>query len=234
MDLNHTSIQSSGFVTGRGIYVGAFCLSMAIVTDLTTQKRDSDRVNVFLDGQFSFGLAAKVAAELRVGQQLSEEDIEHLKSRELFEKAKQNALGLVSLRPRSEHEVRAHLQRKSFEDVAVDHAVAYLQKFDLLDDVAFANYWVEQRETFRPRSRFALSHELRQKGISRDVIEGALEQVDESAAARRAAEKQAHRWAGLPEHEYKKKMAGFLQRRGFSYEVIREVLEDSWQAVEES
>ncbi len=207
---------------------------MAIVTDLTAQKRDRDRVNVFLDGQFSFGLAASVAAELRVGQQLSEADIEELKSRELFEKVKQNALGLVSLRPRSEYEVRSHLRRKSYEEGAVDHAVAYLERFDLLNDVAFANYWVEQRETFRPRSRFALSQELRQKGISRDVIEAALEEVDEMAGARRAAEKKTHRWAGLPEHEYKKKMAGFLQRRGYSYEVIKEVLEDSWQAVEDS
>ena len=100
---------------------------------------------------------------------------------------------------------------------------------DLLDDVAFASYWVEQRETFRPRSRFALGQELRQKGISREVVEAVLAEVDDTAAARRAVEKRANRWAGLPEDAFKEKVAGYLQRRGFTYEVIKETLEKNWQ-----
>lgn len=207
---------------------------MATITDLVTQKRNKDRVSVFLDGQFALGLAAQVAAELRIGQQLSLADIESLEKKERTENARQNAVRFVSYRPRSAYEVRIHLRRKSFEDVVIDQVVEYLISLDLLDDVAFANYWVEQRETFRPRSRFALSQELRNKGIGQDVIDSALEEVDESAAARRAVEKRAYRWAELPEDEYKKKVAGFLQRRGFSYEVVRETLEETWQDQEDS
>lgn len=223
-----------GFVASRGIYVVAFCLSMATITDLVTQKRDKDRVSVYLDGKFALGLAASVAAELRIGQELSLEDIETLERKERTEKARQNALRFVSYRPRSEYEVRTHLRRKSFEDDVVDHVVEYLTALDFIDDLAFANYWVEQRETFRPRSRFALSQELRQKGISRELIDSALEEVDESAAARRAVQKRAYHWAGLPEQAYKEKMAGYLQRRGFSYELIRETIEEAWQDQEET
>jgi regulatory protein len=207
---------------------------MKIITDLVIQKRDKDRVSIFLDGEFAFGLAVSVAAGLKVGQQLSPMDIEDLQRKEQTEQAKKNAIRFVSYRPRSVYEVQTHLQKKNFEEETIDFVVEYLTKLDLLDDVAFARYWVEQRETFRPRSRFALGQELRQKGINRGIIEDVLEDVDETAAARRAVEKKAPRWAGLPEDAFKEKMAGFLQRRGFSYEVIRETLEESWQDQEEA
>ena len=130
--------------------------------------------------------------------------------------------------------MQTHLQRKAFDEETIEQVLAYLNGLELLDDVAFAQYWIEQRETFRPRSRYALGQELRQKGISREIVAAALEEVDETAAARRAAEKQANRWAGLPEDVFKEKMAGFLQRRGFSYDIIREILEESWQEQEEN
>lgn len=207
---------------------------MATITDLVTQKRDKERVNLFLDGEFAFGLAFSVAAGLKIGQQLTAEEIDRLKSQEQIERAKKNALRYVSVRPRSVYELRTHLQRKSFEDDVINAVVEYLTGLELLDDTAFANYWIDQRETFRPRSRFALGQELRQKGIDRKVIDAVLEDVDELAAARRVVDKRADRWANLPEDAYLEKMAGFLQRRGFSYEIIREVLQDTWQDQEET
>jgi len=207
---------------------------MATITDLVTQKRDKERVNLFLDGEFAFGLAFSVAAGLKIGQQLNAEEIDRLKSQEQIERAKKNALRYVSVRPRSVYELQTHLQRKSFEDDVINAVVEYLTGHGLLDDTAFANYWIDQRETFRPRSRFALGQELRQKGIDRKVIDAVLEDVDELAAARRVVDKRADRWANLPEDAYLDKMAGFLQRRGFSYEIIREVLQDTWQDQEET
>jgi len=207
---------------------------MATITDLVTQKRDKERVNLFLDGEFAFGLAFSVAAGLKIGQHLTAEEIDRLKSQEQIERAKKNALRYVSVRPRSVYELRTHLQRKSFEDDVINAVVEYLTGLELLDDTAFANYWIDQRETFRPRSRFALGQELRQKGIDRKVIDNVLEDVDELAAARRVVDKRADRWANLPEDAYLEKMAGFLQRRGFSYEIIREVLQDTWQDQEET
>jgi regulatory protein len=203
---------------------------MATITDLTSQKRNADRINVFLDGRFAFGLPVEVAAELRVGQQLSADEVEALRREDETDKAKSTALRLISLRPRSVYEVQTHLQRKSFDDEIINQVIEKMMALDLLDDAAFAAYWVEQRETFRPRSRFALSQELHQKGVSRAQIDAALEQVDEMAAARRAAEKKAASWAGLPEDEFRARLARFLQRRGFSYEVIVETLDATWQA----
>ena len=193
---------------------------MATITALTAQKRNPERVNVYLDGAFAFGLPAITAARLKVGQTLSSEEISALQQENLVDKARQSAIRFIGYRPRSVMEVRRNLRDKDYDEPVIEHVLERLQAVELLDDVAFAHYWVEQRETFKPRSQMALRLELQQKGVARNVIERALAKVDETAAARRAAEKQARRWLHLPEDAFRTRLGRFLQRRGFSYGVI--------------
>jgi len=204
---------------------------MATITALTTQKRNSGRINVFLDGQFAFGLAITAASGLRTGQNLSEGEISTLLQKDEFDKAKKRALHLISRRPRSVAEIQQNLRKKTIDDLVVDQVVDHLISVDLLDDVAFASYWVEQRETFRPRSRLALRHELHQKGVRRAVIDTVLEDVDETSAALQVAERQARRWMHLSEPEYRVKLGRYLQRLGFPYDVIRATPNATWQAL---
>ena len=209
-----------------------FC-DMAIITALTTQKRNAERINVFLDGQFAFGLAAAAATGLRTGQVLSEQDISDLQQKDDFQKARKSAVHLISRRPCSVEEVRRNLRKKSFDDLLIDQVLDQLIAVELLDDAAFAAYWVEQREAFKPRSRLALRQELHQKGVQRVVIDTALEQVDEVSAARQVAEKQARQWTLLSKDEYRIKLGRFLQRRGFPYDVIVDTINATWQALNE-
>ncbi|MBX3059206.1 MAG: RecX family transcriptional regulator [Anaerolineae bacterium] len=207
---------------------------MGTITALTTQQRNPNRVNVHLDGAFAFGLAAVTAVSLRIGQTLTTAEIEKLQQADELENAKQSAIRYIEYRPRSMAEVRTHLRQKGFVDTAVDQACERLQEVGLLDDAAFARYWVEQRETFKPRSRMALRQELQQKGVSRDVMESVITEVDETEAARQAAQKQVARWqrlpgAGqLPEAEFKQKLSSYLQRRGFSYDLIKQIVNECW------
>ena len=207
---------------------------MATITALTAQKRNPDRVNVYLDGTFAFGLPAITAATLKVGQTLSPEDMAALQQEDLVDKARQSAIRFIGYRPRSVMEVRRNLRGKDYDEPVIEHVLERLQAVELLDDVAFAHYWVEQRETFKPRSQMALRMELQQKGVARDVIEKALAEVDEPAAARRAAEKQARRWLQLPEDAFRARLVGFLQRRGFNYGVIDEITNEIWNSIAES
>lgn len=201
---------------------------MGKITALTRQKRNPDRVNVYLDGTFAFGLAAITAVSLRVGQSLTQAEIESLQGSDLEEKAKNVAIRFIEYRPRSVAETRQHLQKKEYPEEVIERVVDRLEAVELLNDAAFARYWVEQRETFKPRSKIALQQELRQKGIERGLIETAVAAVDELAAATQAAEAKARRWHQLPEQEFTKKLGGFLQRRGFGYEIVREVTEALW------
>ena len=79
------------------------------ITALIAQKRNKDRVNVYLDGEFAFGLAAIEAIRLRQGQVLSDEEIEHLKALDEIERAHERALNLLSYRPRSAQEIRPQI-----------------------------------------------------------------------------------------------------------------------------
>ncbi|MCA9945602.1 MAG: RecX family transcriptional regulator [Anaerolineales bacterium] len=202
---------------------------MGKITALTRQKRNPDRINVYLDGEFAFGLAAITAVSLRIGQTLSPVEIERLQGADLEEKAKNVAIGFIEYRPRSIAETRQHLQKKAYPDDVINRVLQRLEAVELLNDAAFARYWVEQRETFKPRSKMALQMELRKKGLDRAMIETAVADIDELAAATQAAQTKARRWHTLPEADFKKKLGGFLQRRGFSYDIVREVSHTLWE-----
>ncbi len=201
-------------------------LSQRTITALEAQKRHSDRVNVYLDGAYAFGLPAILAAHLHVGQQLTEDAIEALRQADAIERATDRAVRLLARRPHSEAELRRYLARKNTPDAVIEAALAKLQRLGYVDDRAFAAYWVENRERFRPRGIRALRYELRQKGIAADVIEETLQDFDPQASARRAAQTYARRLHNLTRREARNKLAGFLQRRGFAYAVVREVVQD--------
>lgn len=195
------------------------------ITSLSVQKRNPERANVYIDGEFAFGLAMIEAARLSTGQFLTDADIQALEQLDGSERARESALNLLSYRPRSEREVRRRLQRKGFSEQAIEGAVQRLLRAKLLDDEAFARYWISNREQFRPRGQFALRQELGRKGVPSHIIDRLLGDVDEAENAYRAATKRLSRWERMDPGERQRKLTGYLQRRGFSYDVIREVWE---------
>ena len=198
------------------------------ITALKQQKRNRDRVSVYLDGRFAFGLPAIVAAGLKSGQFLSDTEIETLTEEGAVESAYNRALEYLSYRPRSRAEVVTYLRRRSVPESQVASVTERLERAGLLDDEAFARFWVENRERFRPRGLRALRYELRTKGLSDEVIEEALASVDVEQSALRAAEKKAQRLARLDRPTFDRKLVEYLARRGFAYDVAREVAERCW------
>lgn len=205
---------------------------MRKITALEQQKRNKERVSVFLDGEFAFGLNYEVAAGLRVGQELSDEAIAQLQDRETLSQARQSAFNYISYRPRSVAEVRRNLLRKDYDEVVVETIISDLIERNYLDDEEFAAYWVEQRESFKPRSRLALRQELYEKGVPRAIISRAVQEVDETEAARRAAERRAYRWSDLSADEFEEKMIPYLRRRGFNYRIARKTTETVWRELQ--
>lgn len=135
----------------------------------------------------------------------------------------------LGYRPRSEHEIRVWLQRKEFPPGAVESTIAALKSRGLVDDAAFARYWRESRDSGSPRSRAALKSELARKGIDPDVASGALDGMDDEAAAYRAVKKRAARLAGSDRGQFHTKLGAALRRRGFSYEVTERTVTRLWQ-----
>jgi regulatory protein len=202
---------------------------MGTITAVVPQQKNSERVNVYVDGVFVCGLALETAARLNVGQSLDPAEIEALQADDAVVQARQKAYRFLSYRPRSVAEMRRHLLTKGLGEPVIIQIIDYFVEQQLLDDHAFARYWVEQRETFKPRSAFALRQELQQKGVDTQIINEVLAEVDEQQAARRAALKKVRLWSNLPQEQFRQKMGGFLQRRGFSYQVIEPVISELWE-----
>jgi len=200
------------------------------ITALRFQKRNKNRVNVYLDGQFAFGLTAIEAAHLRVGQTLSDDDVARLRMQDEVERAYERALNYLSYRPRSEAEVRRNLRKKNVEDEIIKTVVERLTRAGLLNDREFARYWVENRLQFNPRGARALRHELWEKGVPAPIIADTLVDFDEEAAARKAAEAGARRLAHLEPRDFRRRLGAYLARRGFSYAVIEPLLEEMLEA----
>jgi regulatory protein len=133
-------------------------------------------------------------------------------------------------RPRSVAEIARHLRSKRFDDVAIDSAIDKLRAQRYVDDEAFARYWVEQRERFKPRGDRALKSELLGKGVSRDVVDVVLGERDPDAdvmQAKKAISRLMTRWATLSAPERKRKIHTHLAARGFDYDTIEEVIRAS-------
>lgn len=199
------------------------------VTALRYQKKNRQRVNVYLDGQYAFGLQASIAAGLKVGQALGPEEIAQLQDRDLAEVAYERALGFLGYRPRSHAEVAAYLARRKVSPAVTQNVLARLAAVGLVDDEAFARYWVENRESFRPRGQRSLRYELKRKGVPDAVVEGATQEIDEADSAYRAAHDRAQRLSNLDYAVFRRRLGGFLQRRGFDYEVVKETVDRLWR-----
>ncbi len=201
-----------------------------LITAIEKQKRRR-RANIHLDGRFAFSLSLEliVQAVLRVGDDLSPEQIESLRSADERQQAYEAALRLLAYRPRSEEEMAQRLARRGLPPPVVRETMERLRERGLLDDAAFARFWVENRERHSPRSRRLLWQELSAKGIRRDAAREATASVEEEEAALRAAEKRVPRLHGLDQSTFRRRLGDFLLRRGFSYQIVRATVERLWQ-----
>jgi regulatory protein len=204
---------------------------MRKVTAIRAGRRQGKRVNVFLDGRFAFSLEAEVALKenLEVGQELSEGDIEALAGADLFHRCFNTAIHYLSYRLRSEAELRERLQRRGFDGDNVEAAIAKLKEQGLVDDLAFAQFWKDNRQSFSPRSRWLTRLELRQKGVADDIIDQVVADVDDEDSAYRAALSRARILPRSDYHSFRRRLGEYLKRRGFGYRVISHTVERLWQ-----
>lgn len=201
-----------------------------IITAIKVQKRNSQRVSIDLDGEYAFGLSRLVAAWLSTGDRLSEEKIQSLLDKDALEVAYQRALDLLNHRPRSEKEIRQRLAEKEFSVEQIDQVVEKLKLAGLIRDENFARMWIDSRKEFHPRSKNLMRYELKNKGIAEEHIDAALEELPaEQELAAQAASHYIRRLQGSDWETFRKRLSGYLSRRGFSYGTVAPLVKDLWQ-----
>ncbi|MBU1110076.1 RecX family transcriptional regulator [Patescibacteria group bacterium] len=215
---------------------------MPTITKLEPQKRRPHRYNLFIDNKFTTGIGENVVIELnlKVGQEISAENLESLKETEKKDKLLELALGYLEYRPRSEREIIQHLKKKLYQkkelfsseaerEEALEEVLEKLKSMRLIDDKAFGEWWLGQRQSARnPKGAWAIRSELAQKGLSSELIDqllASIEPEDERARVQKILEKQ---WLPkrdkMGEREWRAKATKYLARRGFDYGIIGEML----------
>jgi regulatory protein len=204
------------------------------ITAIEPESNHAERVNVHVDGACRFAVSAEVAlaALLRVGDEIDDARIAELEGRDEAWRARESALSLLSHRPRAAEELRRRLVRKGFGEEVAEATVEKLGGAGLVDDAAFAEGFVRDRVRLRPHGRRRLRQELRARGVDEETAGAAIEEVvggEEGESEVELARRAAARWRPRPGEDpgrARRRLHGFLARRGFGGDAIRAVLEE--------
>jgi len=208
---------------------------MGKITALKANKRTDKKLNMFLDGKFAISVDTEVAVkeELKIGQELSDEQLKDLAENVSLARCLNIAYRFLSYRPRSEAEMKDRLSRRGFEDSNIEIIINKLKEQHLLDDTAFAQFWQENREMFRPRSKRLTIIELKKKGVADEIVKEVTDDSNDMDSAYQAALKKARRLAGEDYEVFNRRVGDFLKRRGFDYAVIHQTVKRLWQETKE-
>jgi regulatory protein len=197
------------------------------ITNIKQQQKRSDRYSIFIDDKYSFALSESelLAKAIKVGQELSKQELDKLKDSAVIDKGIYRVMELISRRPRSRWEIEDYLKRKKYEPQEIEQIISALDKKGYIDDLDFAKRWVDNRRLLKPMSLRKLTLELRQKRVSDEIIQTVLEQdeTDETSVLKELIEKKRRQ----TKYQDKQKLIGFLSRQGFNYGDIKEALEKS-------
>lgn len=210
------------------------------ITALSPQVRDSNRVNVYIDGRYNFSLDISQVVDLGVksGQVLSKDELTNLKQESEFGKLYARTLEYVLMRPRSSSEVRDYLYRKTLArkyknkktgrldekpgvaNGVVERVFTKLQARGYIDDQKFANWWVENRHQAKGVSMRKLRSELAAKGVVNTIIESVIAESSRNDSSELAKVIAKKRWRYSDEQKFMQ----YLARQGFSFDDIKAAL----------
>lgn len=201
------------------------------ITAIEPQRRGR-RLNVYVGGEFALALEPETLADSRlaVGSAVAENQLMELAAEDTRRRAFLIALRLLAYRPRTEQEIRTRLLRRGLAPDVVAAAIEKLRGYGYVDDAAFARFWVESRANGSPRGERLVRRELRSKGVAVETATAATADLEDGDAARQAAQKKARSLRGLDYPQFRNRLTGYLQRRGFGYDVIRPIIQEMWSA----
>ena len=212
------------------------------ITKLEPQKRHPNRYSIWVDGEFVVGVDQEVVLSLGLmeGLEIGKNELERIFYEESKRKTKEYAFTLLSYRARSKKELISRLKKRGStsgkgcparripiksgageEDKSIDEVMAELEEVGLINDTEFARAWV--RERGESRGIFKLRSELFTKGISKEIIDEVLgeSRISEIEVAQNLTEHWLRSHKHLPEDVIRRRLFGFLARRGISYDTIK-------------
>lgn len=213
------------------------------ITSIEPQKKNPARRNIFADGDFVAGVSAETLLRfgLRVGDEIAPALIQAIEKAEELVGAKGVALRFLTVRPRTEREIRDKLREKEFGDEEIAQTIASLKASGLLDDAAFARMYIRDALAGRGAGKILLKKKLLLLGIDKSTVDEALEEtfagVDVQAAALALARQFVKKTQNLkkdePPQKRRNRVSSFLMRKGYGWDTIEAVLKQVFTDSEE-
>lgn len=202
-----------------------------LVTNIEKKRNKEPSYAVFIDGQQAFYLCATDIAyfKLKPGQEIKEDVYEYICENLLYIKAQEAALHFIGFKARTEWEVERKLMQEDYTPEVIERVLLFLKKYQYINDKTYCEAYIRQSQKLRPRGSRLLSKELKERGISDSMIEQVLDmaELDETGAACQLLLKKTRGFLPQEEKE-KRRLYAFLQRKGFSFETIKE----AWRKAE--
>ncbi len=211
------------------------------VTQLSSQKKNPSRVNLYIDNEFFCGLSLDAVAKFGIyqGKEIEEKELEKILVSELKNRFLQRAMSYISRGIKTEFQMRRYLKTLSikkkgswFENIRddqlqeiLDEVMNKLKEYDYLDDEEFASQFISSRIKNKPRGKRVLVSELISNGVNKDLAERKVDELveDEYDVLRRVYEKK-YKEERFTIRDNKK--IDFLKRKGFDWDLIKRLIED--------
>lgn len=202
------------------------------ITKIEIQKKNKERVSVFVDGEYSFSLHAEIIYKfgIKVGTEITPDFIETIGKVEEQKKANNYAVTLISKTFKTEKQIIDKMKQKGFEEEYITKAINMLKEYKYIDDTVFAKNYVSDSVNFTKMGKNKIKNMLYQKGVDKDTINETLnELIDDEQQFQSALEIGSKKFKTIKDTDKRKrnqKLTSFLQYRGFSFDIIKKVLNE--------
>ena len=210
---------------------------MGIITKIESQKRNDERVNIYVDEKFFIAIYKELvfSFNLKKGQEIDTDNLKAILEDELYMKAKNKALNILSKSSQSEKQIRQKLS-KDFEEHTIDRVLEFLQKYKFIDDEDLASRIVNTNVNLNKYGKNKIKQNLYNKGIDKTIIEYAIDEIDTDKEFENALYLGKKRFERLKNEDSKKayqKIGNHLAYKGFNYDIIKKVLNKLFKDIDE-
>lgn len=199
-----------------------------IITDIQPQTKNQNRVSIFIDGKFAFGIDKNDCSfmGLKVGYELTQEKYDYIVNNTIYTKAYQKADRFIGYKMRTEKEVRNKLNEDGYTNDIIERVISTMIKYKYIDDEAYAIMYAKDCKNIKKWGPKRIKAELYTRGITTTVIDNVLESLDIADIDNVITELLEKRIKNTPiDLREKQKHFNFLLRRGFNYEDIKRIIE---------
>lgn len=193
------------------------------ITELVPQKRHKNRLNVYVDGEFSFGIDEFDAfrLKLKAGKEITEDEISEIKETVIFSKCKEYTLSLVSARFYTEEGIKRKLKEKEYDEETIEKTIEFLKEYNLINDFDYAKKYIEECLNLKKYGRNKIKMQLREKGILGDTIDEAMSYFDfDELENSNLAELVEKKLGGDFEYKNIMKTKRYFMSRGYDFGLI--------------